>query len=243
MSGLADIVTLVVPAKGRPDLTTGLLRSLAASEAEYRIFVVDDATEPPLESMVDVPEELHLNWIRNSVSLGPAAARNIGLRLAKTPYVAFTDNDVEVQSGWMEKLVNHLANSPLDVAGVGGSVMDDGTNLVGRYCTKLSLLDPYTYRGRVAYVVTANAVFRREALIKVGGFDERFRMPGGEDPDVSFRLLRAGYRLEHNKKAMVVHHYSPSWLSFMKTFHRYGRGCRMAMEALVDAYWHMGISR
>ena len=43
------------------------------------------------------------------------------------------------------------------------------------------------------YLVTANCLFRRECLIEQGGFKESFFVPGGEDPELSFRLLRAGY--------------------------------------------------
>jgi len=230
---LASLVTLVVPARGRLESTTSLLDSLCEAGAEYRIVLVDDASNPPI---VALPRHaaLRLELVHRAHQGGPAVARNQGTSLATTPFVAFTDNDVVVTPGWMESLIDHLLAAPPDVAGVGGRVVHLEPSAVGEYATRLRLLDPYAYKGRVVYLVTANCVFRRAALARVNGFDETFRAPGGEDPDLSFRLIRAGYRLEIEPRALVRHAYSPSWLAFARMFFRYGRGCRRAMGSLQE---------
>jgi GT2 family glycosyltransferase len=212
-------------------MTHALLQSLAEAKARYRILVIDDGSRPPLER-IGAPPGLRVQYVRRRDSAGPAAARNLGLGRVETPLVGFTDNDVVVELGWMERLAEHLLEAPADVAGVGGHVVHATNSLVGEYSTRLRLLDPYRHKGRVVYLVTANCLFRRAALLDVGGFDEAFRFPGGEDPDLSFRLLRAGYRLEEEPAAVVRHCYSPSWWAFARMFYRYGRGCRRAMEAL-----------
>lgn len=231
--GLNELVTLVIPAKNRPRQTERLLRSLAASGATYRIILVDDGSRPSLESVARAAELPPLEYVRQAVSQGPSAARNCGLRLCLTPYAAFTDNDVQVRPGWMEALVSHMEQAPPDVAGAGGHVLDDRRSLVGDYATRHGLLDPYRVRGRVAYVTTANCIFRRPALLEIGGFDERFRAPGGEDPDLCFRLLSSGYRIEQVHDAPVVHSYGASWLAFARMFRRYGQGCRQALRSLL----------
>ncbi|MFC1706157.1 glycosyltransferase [Planctomycetota bacterium] len=225
-------VTLVVPARDRPALTERLLDSLRRSEAKYPIVVVDDGSASPLVTLRERSLDLRLTVVRNKQAVGPAAARNVGLWRAQTPYVAFTDNDVAVTATWMNELLGHLKAAPSDVAGVGGRVTDDGTTLIGNYATQLGLLNPFVYQGRVAYLVTANCVFRRDALLEIGGFDESFATPGGEDAELSFRLLQNGYRLEYQPAAVVEHHYEASWIGFYNLFWRYGRGCRKAMETL-----------
>jgi GT2 family glycosyltransferase len=231
--GLTDDVTLIIPARGRPEGTLRLLSSLVTSRAGYEVILVDDASNPPLEELLSNTLGLRLRYVRNDVPAGPAACRNVGIRLAKTAFVAFTDNDVAVTEGWMAHLYCHLREAPLDVAGVGGRVLDDGTTLVGRYATRHRLLDPFVYRGRVLYLVTANCLIRKSDLDLVGGFDEKFHAPGGEDVDVSFRMLGLGRRLEYAAEAVVYHSYAKSWLAFWRTFVRYGKGCRMAMETLA----------
>jgi GT2 family glycosyltransferase len=227
-----DRVTLVVPARGRPELTRALLRSLVDAGGSCPIVLVDDGSTPSLEPIVREFGELRIDYVRVETSRGPAAARNLGIARASTPLVAFTDNDTQVTPGWLGALVRHLEDAPPDVAGVGGRVIDDGRNAVGEYATRLTLLDPLIHGGRVLYLVTANCAFRRSALARVGGFDERFSVPGGEDPELCFRLLKAGYRLEHVPAAVVHHSYSGSWLEFARMFRRYGAGCRRAMNVL-----------
>ena len=229
---LSELVTLVIPARGRPELTHRLLRSLADTRADYEVILVDDASDPPLEEVAAGYDTLRLRCLRCPTNVGPAAARNLGLWQARTPLVAFTDNDVAVAEGWMRALAEHMLAAPPDVAGAGGRVVHEGAGLVGEYATRLRLLDPFEHQGRVLYLVTANCIFRREALLDVGGFDASFREPGGEDPEASFRLIKAGHRLEFVTEAVVRHAYDPSPIGFAKMFYRYGRGCRRAMEGL-----------
>ncbi len=230
---LMEDVTLVVPARGRPNRTRGLLESLVESGANYPILLVDDANPVPLDQSLPYYPGLNLRMLRNRSNVGPSASRNVGILNVRTPFVSFTDNDVTVTNGLMSRLHAHLAAAPRDVAGVGGRVVDDGRNLVGSYSTCLGLLNPYNRKGRVMYLVTANCIFRRSALLEIGGFDETFHVPGGEDSDLSFRLMMAGYRIEYDSDAVVVHHYEGSWRAFYRMFKRYGQGCRRAMDCLT----------
>jgi GT2 family glycosyltransferase len=232
---MKEDVTLIIPARGRGSLTKRLIASLMKAKAEYEILLVDDASPTPLANAIgDVPQ-LRLKIIRNKKQVGPSASRNIGIMNSHTRFIAFTDNDVVVTKKWMPLLYNHLINAPNDVAGIGGQVIDDGQNLIGNYSTCLGLLNPYIMQGRAMYLVTANCLFRREVLLKVGCFDESFRIPGGEDPEMSFRLLKAGYRLEYLPDAHVIHHYNASWSRFYNLFKRYGFGCRKAMQTLCSS--------
>jgi len=233
MHTLRDDLTLVIPAHGRLELTHRLLESLQRAKPEFLIILLDDATPKPLIPDASAFPHLRLIVHRNSQRVGPAACRNLGIWRAKTRFIAFTDNDVSVMPDWPRPLFRHLCDAPADVAGVGGRVIDDGRSLVGKYATLFRLLDPHNHNGRTMYLVTANCLFRRECLIEQGGFKESFFVPGGEDPELSFRLLRAGYRLEYEPSAVVVHHYDRSVRKFFSLFVRYGRGCRKAMDSLA----------
>jgi hypothetical protein len=52
---------------------------------------------------------------------------------------------------------------------------------------------------------TANLSLRRELLLRVGGFDERFPFPAYEDMELAFRLAQLGLRMEYRPEALAWH--------------------------------------
>lgn len=63
-------------------------------------------------------------------------------------------------------------------------------------------------------LVTRNSLFRKEAVEKVGGFDEGLVVT--EDPELMHRILGAGYRLRYRKDAGVRHVHRDSLLKFYR---------------------------
>lgn len=220
-------LSVIVPAYRRARETRRLFESLAASDVRFEVVLVDDASPEPLAPLVErFCEHLDVAVVRLPENRGPAAARNEGVRRASHDIVAFTDNDCVVTPGWAGRLHRYVRDSPSKVAGAGGRVLALGDDLYSRYYTYHKILDPWLDRGRYLYVVTANAAFRRRALVDVGGFDEGIRVPGGEDPGLCFKLLERGFRLDYDAEAVVFHDYRPSLVDFARTFFRYGAGCR-----------------
>ncbi len=193
-------VTVVIPAFN--DLPGGLMH-------DGEVIVVDDASDPPLQPIVGS------RIIRLANNRGPAAARNAGLAEVSTPLVAFVDTDVDVDDHWLDALLPHF-NDP-SVALVAPRVASRaGTSTLAKYETARSPLDlggesarisPGT---RVSYVPAAALVVRTEMLRSIGGFDEMLRT--GEDVDMVWRLIEAGYRCRYEPQ-IAVHHRPRSTLA------------------------------
>jgi hypothetical protein len=89
--GPPPLVTTVIPTYKRADsLVAAVESALAQTVAEHQIIVVDDGggQVPPLP---DDPRVVAVGLSRNSAVLG--VVRNVGIRLAKSPFVAFLDDD------------------------------------------------------------------------------------------------------------------------------------------------------
>jgi GT2 family glycosyltransferase len=56
------------------------------------------------------------------------------------------------------------------------------------------------------FLYTCNVSLKREFLVSVGGFDERFKMAAYEDTELGFRLSEAGLRLLYNARAIGYHY-------------------------------------
>src|SRR5699024_2155839 len=99
-------VTYVVPTYGRPEALDRLLSSIGSGTP---VLVVDDRSPDP-DPVVLVAEKHGARYIALPENVGPAGARNAGLALVETPYVAFVDTDVVVDETVVPALCRHFAD-------------------------------------------------------------------------------------------------------------------------------------
>ena len=200
--------TVVVPTVRRPALPR-LLASVdaAAGPAPARIIVVDDSPEPPPPAadpaaalgLAKRPSGAAPLRLARSGGRGPAAARNIGWRLARTGWVVFLDDDVEVTGDWARALVADLVEADRVEAAASQAVLEvpapPGAGPTDGHRATLGLAD--------ARWITADMAYRRDALVRLGGFDEGFPRAYREDADLGLRahrafgVLRGGRRTVH----------------------------------------------
>ncbi len=204
-------IDLVIPTIGRPSLDV-LLSSLGWSVDPGRITltIVDDrpADAPTLWLRpADLGVFASCARLRRSGGRGPAAARNRGWRAGDAPWVAFLDDDVVAPIGWFDALVADLEAVGPEVGGVQGRVdvpmsarASDRERTVGRLAG--------------ARWATADMAYRRAALERTGGFDERFPRAYREDADLALRVLDAGWELRPGRRC-VTHPVQPAsaWIS------------------------------
>jgi histidinol-phosphate phosphatase family protein len=200
------LVQVVVPTLGRPSLGA-LLAALSRSEgpAPAGVIVVDDRrSDGPLAGLEAWdPAAGPLRVVRGRAA-GPAAARNIGWRTATAPWIAFLDDDVVPEPAWRRRLLDDVSGLPEEVAGSQGRIRVPLP--AGRRPTDWERNVAGLERARWA---TADMAYRRDALARAGGFDERFRRAYREDADLALRVMAAGRRLVRGERR-VVHPVGPA---------------------------------
>jgi HAD superfamily hydrolase (TIGR01662 family) len=247
MPGRLERSSVVVPTIGRPSLDA-LLDALAAAPGPRpaELILVDDRPSgAPLR-----PERPGLPPLRvvRTGGGGPARARNLGWRTARTEWVAFLDDDVVPDPDWYGQLADDLADLGPDVAGSQGRV-------------RVPLPEdrrPTDWERSTAGLatsswITADLAYRRAALAAVGGFDERFPRAFREDSDLALRVMDTGSRLVRGRRR-ITHPVRPvdRWVSLrvqagnaddvlMRRLH--GRGWRARADApLGRRPQHLGVT-
>ncbi len=213
-------LTIVIPVRDRAPLLHELLTALRADPetSSLPVLVVDDGSVNPA-AVASVTRRHDATLLAHPHNQGPAAARNTGLRHARTGYIAFCDSDVLPESGWLGPLLAQFTDPALALAAprvVGIPAAQRGW--LDRYEDVRSPLDmggreaPVVPLSALAYVPGATLVVRRAAV--GGGFSPELRT--GEDVDLCLRLHQAGWRMRYLPSSRVGHCHRanlPSWLA------------------------------
>jgi mycofactocin system glycosyltransferase len=199
----AGDVTIIVPVHGRADQ---LERCLGALSGHWTTIVVDDGS-PDAGAIAAAADRFGARSVRHRENRGASAARNTGLGLSETPFVAFLDSDCIPPPGFPGELLDHLADPAVGL--VAPRIVSSGEH-AGRIAAyercrspldmgpDPSLVRPFAW---VWYVPSAAMVARREALGR--GFDEDLAL--GEDVDLVWRLHDAGWHVRYDPRTRVAH--------------------------------------
>jgi GT2 family glycosyltransferase len=239
-------VSVVLCTYDRPLQLAAAVRSLLALDyPAFEIVVVDNhpqsgrtaaavaGFDDPRVRLVDEPRA------------GLARARNTGALAANYATIAFTDDDVVIDSQWLLGVADGFA-AGTDVACVCGIVPSgeirspsqayfDRRVSWARNCTAelFSLAAPPADEPLFPFQVGrfgtgANFAVRRSSLVALGGFDEGLGVGspcgGGEDIDLFTRVLLAGHQLAYAPSALVWHRHRSDLASLTVQVANYGTG-------------------
>jgi GT2 family glycosyltransferase len=152
-----------------------------------------------------------------------SVVRNMGLRAASQEIVLYLDDDVIPSTDWVERHGRAHQEQGRRCGCVAGAVADQtrpkaplqfsrGVHTrLSRSRPVLSLESEQRYLSSAGWfsgVMGANASYKREALLQIGGFDKFFEY-FLEETDVCLRLLEAGYTI-HHIDCTVDHYVQPS---------------------------------
>jgi len=196
-----------------------VLASTIPASIHWEVLVVDnnstDATRLVVEDMAQRCDG-RVRYLFEPRQ-GLSCARNAGIREARGEIVAFTDDDVMVEPGWLQNLTASLGSGQW--AGAGGPIVAQWTGsppawlpLHDQYgVAPLAMFDPHLEAGPLdESPFGANMAFRKEMFKKYGEFRADLgrcgaKMLSNEDTEFGERLLRGGERLRFEPAAAVRH--------------------------------------
>lgn len=215
-------VTLVIPARDAGRTIGECLDSaITIRDREgsrlARILLIDDGSR---DNTVQEANERGIEVLASG-GRGAGAARNIGLRAANTDLIWFIDSDCVAAADALDLLLPHLecesasAREQSLVGGVSGtySIAPQAT-LLERLIHEEIMVRHARMSEDVNFLATFNVLYRRSILIALEGFDERYLK--GQDAELSFRVMEAGYRLRFERRSAVRHFHADQLRKYLR---------------------------
>lgn len=243
-------VTVVVPTLGASPYLRAAVESALAEEPAEVVVVVNGGAE------VDVAGARMLH----RAEPGRSAARNAGVEAARTPLVAFLDDDDLVLPGRLERQRAALEEVPGAALSFGrvrvvdddGKPLEEWNRLLGARFRRLARHGASYEELLAAHapIYTSATLVRRDAFLAAGGYDARFE--AYEDLDLYLRLARSAplaacvgppvalYRLHGQNTPSPRLYEGALGVAEKHLGEARGRARRLLLERRVDALWGLG---
>jgi glycosyltransferase involved in cell wall biosynthesis len=197
--------TIVITSKNRREDLMKAISSALAQTADAEVLVIDDGSTDGTAEMVarEFPEvRLH----RSEISAGLIVQRNLGARLATTPFVFSIDDDaVFSSSSVIEQTLREFDDPRVGAVAIPFVDVNRSPVVKQRASRADGVYASYSFIG------TAHAL-RRDLFLALGGYREML-VHQGEEEDYCARMLNAGYIVRCGTADPIHHFESPrrSW--------------------------------
>jgi GT2 family glycosyltransferase len=207
-------VSVIIPTYKRKGTLKELLHAFLKQDYnDFEIIVVDQSpsvTKDFLKLITDNSNKIKYVCFPGQ---NAARARNAGLKVACGEIIICCDDDVMITPGFIK---NHVKNYEDPSTGeVSGRVICANDRPLSKI-KKVGRLRKWDgkvtgnfnadFKADIEHAYGCNVSYRKELLLKVGGYDERLAGTGSfDDADISFKIRKLGYKIVFDPLAEVTH--------------------------------------
>jgi GT2 family glycosyltransferase len=199
-AGKHPLLSVVLPTLGTGDAIAQCLDAILAQDyPNFELLIAverSDGTVPALFTSVAATDD-RVKLIASNGTPGASARRNQGIAEARSEIVFFTDDDVTVSADWLTRGVRYFDDP--GTVGIEGKLIYVDANRKPNYS------DRVVENVTGGLYMTANAAYRRDALIAAGMFDED--LVCYEDRELALRMARLG-RIVFAEDCIAHHQHS-----------------------------------
>lgn len=231
--------SFIVPVYNRPEEIRELIESmlLLKTSIPFEILIIEDGSSLKSENTVSqYSEKLNIKYFFKPNS-GPGDSRNFGMKKATSDYFLILDSDVILPENYLQEVQNFLLENQCDCFGGPDAAHPSFSNIQKAIdYTMTSFFTTGGIRGGEKAVNkfeprSFNMGISRKAFEKSGGFGQ---IHPGEDPDLSLRLKKQGFKICLIPRARVFHKRRISWQKFYIQVQKFG-----TVRPILNK-WHPG---
>ena len=198
-------ISVIIPYHAlNKNLEKTLASIFLAEDRLQEIILVDDGKVGPIQSMKALSK---VKFISTEGRKGPAYARNLGAKYAKSDIICFIDSDVTIPSDLFLRIVqNFEEHKPLDA--LFGSYDDDPGHrgFLSQYRNLLHHFVHQTSKIEATTFWTGCGAIKRTVFLEMQGFNGSvYKSPEVEDIDLGYRLTEASRTIRLEKDLQVKH--------------------------------------
>ncbi len=188
-----------------------------------QIVVTNDGSIDKTQGILEqYAKKHHTIKVFSQKNAGPASARNKAWRNTSKDIdiIAITDGNCTPEPNWLEELVKPFSDSKVGATGGTYKTLNENS-LLARFFGMEIAWKYSKIKGEIEAHGTYNLAIRKKVLEEIGGLDERYRKPSGEDWDLTYKISR-NYKIIYVPKAIVGTEHPESIGKYLKTQVRRG---------------------
>ncbi len=229
-------VSIIIPCRWIDGLTRKCVKEILRQDyKDFEIILLPDEKDDLLFPQTTI---IATGPIR------PAEKRNLGIKKAKGDIITFIDSDAYPEKGWMKEAVKIFKRGK-GIAGVGGpnlTPIDSNLKEIasgdifaswvtsGKFAARYSIKKEEPH----AELPSCNLFFRRQILVKLGGFDKSLLT--GEDAKLCFQINNTGKKIIYSPLVRVRHKRRPLYYPHLRQVFVYGRDKASLVKELFPAF-------
>jgi GT2 family glycosyltransferase len=229
--------SFIIPVFNRPDEIQELLESFMKMKGsdQCEIVIVEDGSTKPCEPILEpFHKTLNISYYTKP-NTGPGDSRNFGMTKAKGTYFIILDSDVLLPTSYLTTVSEFLKSSYYDCFGGPDTAHESFTDLQKAINFAMtSFMTTGGIRGGKKQLEhfqprSFNMGISKKAFEASNGFG---KIHPGEDPDLSLRLNKLGFKTTLISGAYVYHKRRISWSKFFTQVYKFG-----LVRPIITA-WH-----
>ncbi|MTA07124.1 MAG: glycosyltransferase [Actinobacteria bacterium] len=226
-------ISVILPVLNEEKYLEDAVRAILAQQYDGKLEVIL-AVAPSVDRTLEIAQQLHINDPRVVIVDNPtgrtAAGLNRAIATAQYSIIVRVDGHSNIPNNYCQLISEILEKT--GAVNVGGVMAAEGQSLFQRAVAR-AMRSPlgvgasrFHTGGSAGEVDTVYlGAFRKEALLAVGGFDERFTR--AQDWELNFRLRQAGGVVFFDPRLVVTYRPRSTIKALAKQYFEYGRWRRV----------------